>query len=177
MNRSAFPMTAGAAALVAACTSAPTATPAPAPRPTRAQPCAGLEARPITALAPGKVDDLLAGREATYALVAELNHHPGPSHALDLAAELGLSPEQHGARQRSGQDLVDREVWLDGAFAEGTARAERVTELTAAAETEGGVPVSHLRAHPTVKAILTPEQVARHDRLRGSAGAEHGHGG
>jgi hypothetical protein len=59
-----------------------------------AQPYAGLEQRPIKALAPERVADLLAGRGASYALAAELNSYPGPRHVLDLAAGLALTPEQ-----------------------------------------------------------------------------------
>ena len=39
---------------------------------------AGLTDRPIKALAPERVEELLAGRGAGYALAAELNHYPGP---------------------------------------------------------------------------------------------------
>ena len=70
---------------------------APAPAPANrdpARPYAGLEQRPIKALAPERVADLLAGRGASYALAAELNSYPGPRHVLDLAAGLALTPEQ-----------------------------------------------------------------------------------
>ena len=43
---------------------------------------AGLQDRPIKAMAPERVADLLAGRGATLALAAELNHFPGPRHVL-----------------------------------------------------------------------------------------------
>src|SRR5262245_55633096 len=113
------------AVLLAGCARAP----APATKDS-AQPYAGLEQRPIKALAPDRVADLLAGRGASYALAAELNSYPGPRHVLDLAAELALTPMQQRAAEAAyatmeaeakqlGQLLVDREAALDRAFAAG----------------------------------------------------------
>jgi hypothetical protein len=164
------------AGLLAAC--APTA-------PSAAQPYAGLEARPIKALAPERVADLLAGRGAGYALAAELNSYPGPRHVLDLASDLALTPEQKRATgevyaameaeaKQLGQELVEREAALDRAFAGGAATADEVARLAdAAAATEGRLRAAHLRAHLAVKTLLSPEQVARYDQLRGYGG---GHG-
>ena len=163
--------------LLAGCATAP----APATR-DPAQPYAGLEQRPIKALAPERVADLLAGRGASYALAAELNSYPGPRHALDLAAELALTPEQRRAveeayaameaeAKRLGQQLVEWEATLDRAFAGGVATADEVARLAGeAAATEGQLRAVHLRAHLATRAVLTPEQVARYDRLRGYAG-------
>jgi Spy/CpxP family protein refolding chaperone len=165
--------------------------PAPATRDS-SQPYAGLEQRPIKALAPERVADLLAGRGATYALAAELNSYPGPRHVLDLAAGLALTPEQTRAAEeayaameaearRLGRQLVEREAALDRAFAGGVATADEVARLAdEAAATEGQLRAAHLRAHLAMKAALTPEQVARYDRLRGYAGdtapGDGGHG-
>jgi Spy/CpxP family protein refolding chaperone len=165
--------------------------PAPATRDS-SQPYAGLEQRPIKALAPERVADLLAGRGASYALAAELNSYPGPRHVLDLAAGLALTPEQTRAAEeayaameaearRLGRQLVEREAALDRAFAGGAANADEVARLAGeAAATEGQLRAAHLRAHLAMKAALTPEQVARYDRLRGYAGdtapGDGGHG-
>ena len=68
-----------------------------------AQPYAGLETRAVKALSDQQIADLKAGRGAGFALAAELNGYPGPSHVLELAAPLELSAEQ----RRSTQDLFD----------------------------------------------------------------------
>jgi len=168
--------------------------PAPAAR-SPAQPYAGLEQRPIKALAPERVADLLAGRGASYALAAELNSYPGPRHVLDLAAELALTSEQRRTAEGAygtmeaearqlGQKLVEQEAALDRAFVGGAATADEVARLAdESAATEGQLRAAHLRAHLALKAVLTPEQVARYDRLRGyagdtaSPGGGHGTGG
>ena len=163
-----------AGALLAACASAPATAPA--------QPYPGLETRPIKALSPERVADLLAGRGASYALAAELNHFPGPRHVLDLAGDLALTPEQERAAretyaamqaeaQRLGEVLVEREGALDRAFAEGAVTPEQLRRLTdEIAATDGELRAVHLRAHLTMKSVLTAEQVTRYDHLRGYAG-------
>jgi hypothetical protein len=170
--------------LLAGCAMAP----APATR-DPAQPYAGLEQRPIKALAPERVADLLAGRGATYALAAELNSYPGPRHVLDLAAELALTPEQKRAAEEAyaameaeakqlGQQLVEREAALDRAFAGGATTADEVARLVGeAAATEGQLRAVHLRTHVAMKVVLTPERVTRYDRLRGYAGDTAPRGG
>ena len=58
------------------------------------QPYAGLDSRPLQALSPEQLADLRAGRGMGLALPAELNGYPGPTHVLELAGPLGLTPEQ-----------------------------------------------------------------------------------
>lgn len=176
------------ALLLAACSSAP----APASN-DAARPYAGLEARPIKALAPERVADLLAGRGASYALAAELNSYPGPRHVLDLASELALSPAQRREAEEAyaamqaeakqlGKQLVEREAALDRAFGDGSVTTERLVGLTAEmAELDGKLRAVHLHTHLIMRAALTPEQIARYDQLRGYAGngapQQRGHGG
>ena len=154
-----------------------------------ARPYAGLEQRPIKALAPERVADLLAGRGATYALAAKLSSYPGPRHVLDRAADLALTPEQRRAAEEAyaameaeakqlGRQLVEREAALDRAFAGGAPTADEVAQLAGeAAATEGRLRAAHLRAHLATEAVLTPEQVERYDRLRGYAGTTAPGGG
>ncbi len=148
------------------------------------QPYAGLEERSIKALSDEKVDDLLAGRGAGYALAAELNHYPGPAHVLELADELGLTAEQERAVQETytsmqeevkplGRDLVDLEERLDRSFRDEEIDEEELTRITGEIATvEGRLRAAHLNAHLETKKILDPEQVAEYDRLRGYTGAD-----
>src|SRR5215831_7023004 len=57
-------------------------------------PYASLHVRTIKALSDQQVSDLRAGRGMGFALAAELNGYPGPIHAIELAEQLHLSPEQ-----------------------------------------------------------------------------------
>src|SRR5215212_12248994 len=57
-------------------------------------PYAGMQTRPIKALSDQQVADLGAGRGMGLAMAAELNGYPGPSHVLELADKLELTPDQ-----------------------------------------------------------------------------------
>ncbi len=161
------------------------ASPTPAsPTPGAAQPYAGLQGRTIKALDPQRASDLLVGKGLGYAQAAELNHYPGPAHALQFAAQLDLTPDQERATRdifaamdadakRLGQSLVDQERELDGLFAAGRITPTELTRLTGAiAATEGQLREVHLGAHLKMKALLTPEQIARYDQLRGYTAAD-----
>lgn len=139
-------------------------------------------------MAPERIADLLAGEGAGYALAAELNHYPGPAHALELADRLELTDEQVRALRRIesevherarplGRRIVDLERRLDRAFrADGAADAE-VARLTAEiGALEGRLRFVHLAGHVETKKLLTRHQVTRYDELRGY-GADHGHTG
>jgi hypothetical protein len=152
-------------------------------------PYAGLETRDIKALSEEQVRGYLEGHGAGLALAAELNHYPGPRHVLDLAAELALTSEQAaGVRtsfermdaeaRRLGEELVAAEARLDRLFASGAADALRLRTGT----DEAGRLLSelrrvHLQAHVETRALLTADQVARYDALRGyAAGPSTGSG-
>lgn len=145
------------------------------------QPYAGLHDRAIKALTQERIDGLLAGDGLGFALAAELNHYPGPTHVLALADELDVSKEQQAEIHRLytdmkteakqlGETLVNLERDLDRAFVNQEMTPERLERLTGAiAAVEGELRYVHLRAHLSVKSILTHEQVARYDHLRGYA--------
>jgi hypothetical protein len=57
-------------------------------------PYSGEERREIKALSKEEVNGYLSGDGMGFAKVAELNHHPGPRHVLELADQLQLSDEQ-----------------------------------------------------------------------------------
>jgi Spy/CpxP family protein refolding chaperone len=143
------------------------------------QPYAGLQERTIKALPQEKVEDLLAGRGAGYALAAELNHYPGPVHVRELADELDLTAEQGQTAQEIfsamqeevkplGRDLVELEERLDRAFRNEEIDEEELARIIGEIVTvEGRLRAAHLSAHLKLKEILDPEQVATYDRLRG----------
>lgn len=140
---------------------------------------AGAEDREIKALSSQEVEALLAGDGAGYALVAELNHHPGPRHVLDLRDELGLSEEQeaeireiheemHQRARELGRRLVEKERELDRLFAEGAAEEAEVGErLRAIGELEGKLRHAHVRAHLRTTELLDRHQIHLYDRQRG----------
>src|SRR3954451_2118161 len=90
-------------------------------------PYAGMQTRWIKALSDQQVADLGAGRGMGFAMAAELNGYPGPSHVLELADKLELSAEQRAGMQRLfdsmkaeamplGAKLIEQEAELDKQF-------------------------------------------------------------
>ncbi|WP_193368920.1 Spy/CpxP family protein refolding chaperone [Pelagibius marinus] len=155
-------------------------------------PYAGWQTRDIKALSPQQVDDLRAGRGMSLALAAELNGYPGPRHVLDLGAALGLSAEQRALfedlfgemqaeAQRLGAAILKQEAALDQAFGSGGVEDGELRErLAALGALQGELRYAHLRTHLTAQALLTPQQVARYNALRGygaDAGGGASHGG
>ena len=147
-----------------------------------AAPYAGQQAREIKALSVDEMNGLLQGAGMGYAKAAELNGYPGPAHVLENAAELKLTPTQLAAMQalmerhkgevkKLGEDVVRLERELDMRFAHRHVSAEVIDAKTAEiAVALGRVRASHLRTHLEATAILTPEQVARYNALRGYSG-------
>ena len=143
------------------------------------QPYAGLQKRTIRALSEERVADLLEGRGSGYALAAELNHYPGPKHVLELATELHLSQEQEQVAhdlftgmdqnaQELGRQLVMLETEMDQSFRLGEMTENTLNHATSQiASIEGQLRMAHLVTHLRMKAVLTTEQVAHYDQLRG----------
>jgi Spy/CpxP family protein refolding chaperone len=128
------------------------------------------------------------------AKAAELNSYPGPLHVLQLAAELGLSDAQRKAtdslyasmRQRAlsiARQIIEAERALDRAFVNGAiGPATLRSQVGAIAILQGELRAVHLEAHLAQHALLTLEQVAQYDVLRGYRGSlmprdSHRHGG
>jgi hypothetical protein len=145
-------------------------------------PYAGMQARPIKALSEQQVADLGAGRGMGLALAAELNGYPGPSHLLELADKLNLSPDQRTAIQRLfdsmraeaiplGSKLIEQESDLDKQFASHTVTPESLKASTAAvAATQGALRETHLKYHLSTAALLSSGQMQRYAELRGYGG-------
>ncbi|GEM_PF-727791 len=142
-------------------------------------PYAGQQQREIRALSPQQMQDYLDGKGMGLAKAAELNHFPGPAHVLELANQLRLTPEQRTKTQqlftsmqrdakRVGGALVEKERYLDRLFASGEIDKQKLSPLL---EEIGRLSAElrrvHLQAHLEQKAILSPEQTALYDSLRG----------
>lgn len=125
---------------------------------------------------------------------AELNHYPGPRHVLDLAAKLELTKDQikrtediyadmRKSAVRLGREIVKKERALDQAFVRANISGESLRrEIMELGRLWAELRLVHLKAHLAQKKILSAEQVARYDRLRGyGSGApshhQHGSGG
>ena len=145
-------------------------------------PYAGQQTRTIKALSAEDVAALLKGEGMGMAKAAELNGYPGPRHVLDLAAQLKLTPDQRDrvqavfdrmsvAAKSLGAELVERERSLDQLFHNGGIAADRLTtEAASIGELQGRLRSVHLSAHLETRALLTADQVAMYQHLRGYGG-------
>lgn len=141
----------------------------------------GKESREIKSLSGERVEQLLAGAGAGYALPAELNQYPGPRHVIDHASELNLSDEQLTAIQaifdsmnaearRLGAALVKAENDLEMAFQHNHVSEDRLKALIDTAATlDGQLRYTHLSAHLQTHALLSEDQIFEYDRIRGYA--------
>ena len=150
-------------------------------------PYAGEETREIKALSADEVEGLLAGRGMGYAKAAELNGYPGPAHVLELAAQLSLTEAQlaqtralHARMQReaqaAGRELVAAERELDALYRTQQATPERLSgTLAQVAARQAQVREAHLKAHIEQRALLSAQQVAQYQALRGYTGSAPSH--
>ena len=142
-------------------------------------PYAGQENRQIKSLSEDDIAELRRGGGWGMAKAAELNGSPGPAHLLEMAEEIGLSPEQVTAieavrveMQREaveiGSRLIRLEEELDDQFRNNTITPENLRSLVSQiAETRGRLRYTHLAAHLSTKPILTVHQIASYNRMRG----------
>ena len=157
---------------------------------TQTGPYAGQEQRAIKALSSEEIDNYLSGKGAGLAKAAELNHYPGPAHVLELAEKLQLDARQKARSEAVfkamqtqavclGRALVEKEQELDRQFASGALTPERLRRLLGQiGKLQAEVRGAHLQAHLDQRAILTKEQVAQYDGLRGyTLGNAGDHGG
>ncbi len=133
----------------------------------------------IRSLTPAEIAQIEQGEGAGFALPAELNGVPGPRHVLDLSHELGLShaqvtqvqavyDEMRAAVIPAGRRYLDALAALEEDF-----RARTVTDrdlplrVAEVKRLEGELVAAHLVAHLKTAELLTPEQIAVYNRLRG----------
>lgn len=153
-------------------------------------PYAGQQHRPIKALSDQEVSDYLNGRGIGTSKAAELNHYPGPRHVLDHASDLNLTPQQAASAQqvhdamtkearRIGRQIVEKEAELEALYASQQAspdNTQRIVRELASLQAE--YRLAHLDAHISMRQLLSPQQIAAYDRVRGYDGtkaAGHGH--
>ena len=156
-----------------------------------ASPYVHEQSRSIKALSDQEMADYAAGKGMGFAKAAELNGYPGPSHVLELADELALSPLQRETtaalfrRMQTrasalGARLVDEERTLDDLFAsKSISRAALAKSLSSIAALQSEIRATHLQAHLEQAEILNAAQVMKYGHLRGyddnSAPSRHKH--
>jgi Spy/CpxP family protein refolding chaperone len=152
---------------------------APAP-----SPYVGQLGSSVRGLSQEEVDGLLNGLGLGYARMAEVNGYPGPLHVLQLRQELGLSDDQAARVQavfaqmqadakRLGAIILDRERELSAGFADRTmTEAALRARVDGLAVSYGHLRAAHLRAHLATAALLSAEQIAKYNQLRGYGGGD-----
>jgi Spy/CpxP family protein refolding chaperone len=145
------------------------------------KPYAGLETRRIKALSDQEIADYLQGHGMGASKVAELNHYPGPRHVLDQSDELGLSATQLAkaneiwqamdVKARAlGETIVAKEAALETSYASGEATpADTRAVLDEVARLQADLRYTHLSAHLAMRSLLSSDQIAKYDALRGYA--------
>ena len=143
------------------------------------QPYTGLQARDIKALSPQEIDGYLSGAGMGFALAAELNGYPGPRHVLEHADSLALSDSQLSQTRRLfsqmeneakplGRAVVGKERELDELFSDGSVGEESLRAAVAEiAKLKGKLRAAHLKYHLAMKTLLSPQQLAQYETLRG----------
>jgi len=147
-------------------------------------PYAGQQIREVKALSQEDMDDLMKGRGMGLAKVGELNGYPGPAHILDLTSDLNLTSQQarsiaaikermSAAARPLGMEIIGRERELQRQFVAGTISESKLAgETEAIGQLQGRLRSIHLAAHIEAKRVLTPQQIARYNELRGYASAD-----
>jgi len=139
----------------------------------------GEQTRDIKSLSPQEQAAWLEGQGAGMAKAAELNSYPGPMHVLEHARGLGLSAsqeaesrqlmERHKTEVRTlGAEFVAAERRLDDLFRTRRATAGEVRELTQQiGALQARIRAAHLVTHLEQTRMLSRDQIAAYDRLRG----------
>jgi len=144
-----------------------------------AQPYAGQQERGIKSMSAQEVAGYRSGAGMGFAKAAELNGYPGPMHSLENADALVLTAAQRDAIgsimrthkdevRRLGEEVLRLERELDTLFAQRSATPGAVdAKMQQIGVAQAKVRASHLRAHLDTTSLLTADQVARYEALRG----------
>ena len=139
----------------------------------------GFDKRKVASFSDADVAAMLDGRGMGFALPAEINGYPGPMHVLELADQLGLTPEQRvvlrerfefmqAQARKAAARYVAAESALDQAFRDKVMDLVTIKRLTLEADTTRAEKrFAHLQAHVNARAILTAEQLVKYAVLRG----------
>ena len=142
----------------------------------------GLETREIKSLSEKDIQIIRRGRGGIFggmAILAELNHHPGPIHVLELGEQLDITDEQRKQTQEIydemekdakeiGEEFIKTEKMIDEGFAKQDITEQQLQEyLKKSGELWGKLRFTHLRCHLATKKILDSEQIRQYDILRG----------
>jgi hypothetical protein len=148
----------------------------------RVSPHAGAQDRAIRSLSEDDIVQLRQGAGWGLALAAELNGVPGPAHLLALKDEIPLRDDQIAAirtifeRMREaaiaeGERLIGLEAELEAGFRDRTITETTLKRLLSRiAESRATLRHIHLSAHLETPRLLSAEQIARYNALRGYGG-------
>src|SRR6266849_556208 len=126
----------------------------------------------VKALSDQQIADLKAGRGMGFALAAEVNGYPGPSHVLEFADVLQLSDKQRSRTTALleamkaetiplGERIIAAETSLDRLFAERrVTRASLDAAISTIGTTQGELRAAHLRYHLSMIEVLSTAQIA-----------------
>jgi hypothetical protein len=140
---------------------------------------AGEEKRAIKSLSKTDIEELKNGRGWGLAKAAELNGLPGPVHLLEMKDEINLSNQQVREIEKLykkmkeeavplGLELIELERQLNNHFANRTITSELLDILLeGVAQVQKKLRYVHLSTHLKTPNILTPEQIALYNQLRG----------
>lgn len=152
-------------------------------------PYAGQELRSIKSLSAEEIESLKSGGGMGFAILAELNHYPGPKHVLELADAIDLTPSQLVETEALfeemrlnavslGEELLEAEMGLDQDFEGAEISPESLeSALFEIGRIRAQLRYVHLEAHLRQQRLLTAEQIAKYDEVRGYRGAAHDQGG
>ena len=140
---------------------------------------AGEEKREIKSLSDSDIEELKNGKGWGLAKAAELNGMPGPAHLLEMKDEIDLSANQvrvienlyKKMKQEAiplGLELIELERELNNHFANRTITSELIgVLLERVAQVQKKLRYVHLLTHLKTPDILTPEQIALYNKMRG----------
>jgi hypothetical protein len=142
----------------------------------------GQEKRPIKSLSPEDILELKRGGGWGLAKAAELNGVPGPAHLLELKKEISLTKSQTDAithlynQMKSsaidfGNQLIELEKRLEIGFQTNSITAKILrSSLSEISQVRTNLRFVHLATHLETPKILSAEQVAKYNSLRGYSG-------